>query len=135
MTHIEHQLTDTLKSMGVNEPDRIILGTFNDNPYVATESGKPLYSAALYEHMEFKGYENFVTETSPSTRMDTELNSVIDHILVNKSAKKHIQGDDHAVAWLPNGGVNEYPAWRKTYSDHFPVRIKFRVSYDDDPDS
>jgi len=40
--------------------------------------------------MAFKGYTNFVTDDFHSTRNDANLGSIVDHVLVNKSAKRHI---------------------------------------------
>lgn len=134
ITHVEQQLTPVLKAVGITEQDRIILGTFNDNPYRANKEGEPLYTNALYDHMSFKGYEDAVQVDAHSTRMDLQLSSVIDHILINEAASKHILGEERADIWLPKAGASVFPAWRRTYSDHFPIRIQLRVSYDDDAD-
>jgi len=134
MTLIEFELNKQLKNMGVKESDRIILGDFNDNPYELTKSGsKAKYSGALYEHMEFKGYKDYVVEGFHATRMDSALRSVIDHVLVNSSAQKHlVAGQDQAAIYLPEGGEASFAQWRKTYSDHFPVSIQLKVSGSDD---
>jgi endonuclease/exonuclease/phosphatase family metal-dependent hydrolase len=134
MVELRSQLDSVLQSIDVREQDRVILGNFNDNPYRTTNKGKPVYPATLYQYMDFHGYRNYVTDEFRSTRMDSELSEVLDHVLVNSQAEKHVIGDKKAVPWMPLGGVAELPEWRRTYSDHFPVRIKLRVSYDDDAD-
>lgn len=122
MTLIEYQLNSALKALRIKESDRIILGDFNDNPYAKSRSGKNMRTPALYDHMAFKGYTDFVTEDFHSTRMDSNLTSVIDHILVNQSARRDID-EDKAEIWLPAGGESVFATWRQTYSDHFPISI------------
>ena len=129
MVELEHGLYRRLKNNQVKETDRIILGDFNDNPYAKTESNKPKYSNAMYVHMEFKKYRDLVTPDFHSTRMDTNLTSVIDHILVNSSAKLDIPTDKASI-YLP-GASSTFAEWRKTYSDHFPISFKIKIKNSD----
>ena len=133
ITALEHGLTKALKNSQIKESDRIILGDFNDNPYATTASGNPKYSSAMYQHMAFKTYVDLVTEEFHATRMNSNLTSVIDHVLVNVSAKKHIP-TNKADIFLP-GPSSTFAKWRKTYSDHFPISFKLKIeSSDDDVD-
>lgn len=133
ITLIEHSLTRKLKQAGIKESDRIILGDFNDNPYAKRSNGKPKFSDAMYQHMAFKKYTDLVTESSHATRMNTQLTSIIDHVLVNSSAKLHID-QDQADIFLP-GAPATFATWRLTFSDHFPVSFKLDIrSSDDDVD-
>ena len=134
ITYIEHVLDRVLAAQRVAESDRIVLGDFNDNPYARYESGTLQYSDALYRHMEHKGYVNFVTEDFPATRMDQSLTSVIDHVLVHRSARRHVLQERKAEILIPAGGANSFSQWRRTYSDHFPVSIDIEVGPDDDVD-
>jgi len=88
ITHIESTLTKSLKVNQIKESERIILGDFNDNPYKLKSNGKSQYSTALYQHMEYKKYIDLVTSDFHSTRMDKNLTSVIDNILISNSAKR-----------------------------------------------
>ena len=138
MTLIEYKLNKALKNLRITESDRIILGDFNDNPYAKNANGKKMHTDALYRHMAFKKYTDFVTEDFHSTRMDSNLRSIIDHILVNKSAEMHIRQPQPGKAdiWLPNDKppAAAFPEWRKTFSDHFPVSIFIKIGSDDDSD-
>jgi endonuclease/exonuclease/phosphatase family metal-dependent hydrolase len=134
MTLIEYELNSQLEEMRVKESDRIILGDFNDNPYATRETGTKKYSSALYHHMEFKGYRDFVVSDFHSTRMDSKLESVIDHVLINDDGQREIVANSGAEIWLPPGGPSEYAAWRQTYSDHFPITITIEVKNDRDVD-
>jgi endonuclease/exonuclease/phosphatase family metal-dependent hydrolase len=125
MTLVEYRLDKALKAIKVKESDRIILGDFNDNPYAQRDSGLAIYTDALYHHMAYKGYTDFVTEDFHSTRMDANLKSIIDHILVNSSAQREM--DDqvskagiychpmHRIA-LQNGGKPTVITYRFRYS-------------------
>jgi len=134
MTLIEYRLTKALEAMGVRESDRIILGDFNDNPYRRTNSGRTKYSPAMYQHMFFKGFVDYVTPDFHSTRMDQNLTSVIDHVLVNSSAARHVENDGRAWILLPSQGPSGFAQWRQTYSDHFPISVAIRIGSDDDVD-
>lgn len=134
MTIIEYRLNAFLKTIGVTESDRIILGDFNDNPYAKKGNGLDKHSKALYHHMKFEGYSDMVTEDFHSTRMDHNLTSIIDHILVNKSAKRHVVQESKAKIWLPDNAPGSFADWRQTYSDHFPISIDIKVQNDDDKD-
>ncbi len=130
MTLVEWNLTNRLKANGIVESDRIILGDFNNNPFKKNNSGSLKYSPAMYEHLSFKGYENYLTAEMGSTRMDDNLQSAIDHIFINKNAKKHVIGG--AEIFKPE--KEEMAAWRQTYSDHFPLTVTLKISSDDDVD-
>jgi endonuclease/exonuclease/phosphatase family metal-dependent hydrolase len=132
MTIIEFNITKTLTSNEIKESDRIILGDFNDNPYAKRASGERKYSNALYEHMQHKTYVDFVTEDFHATRMDINLTSIIDHILVNKSAKRHILMDKANIFLPGNGDSSTFPEWRRTFSDHFPVSFGVKKETQDD---
>jgi endonuclease/exonuclease/phosphatase family metal-dependent hydrolase len=136
MTLIEFELSATLGRHAVTEVDRIILGDFNDNPLEKKDDGSPQYSPALYEHMKYKGYVDLVTKDIPTTRLSAKLNSQIDHVLVNKAARKLI-AQDKADIFRLDDGTND-PAklseWRREFSDHFPLSFKMEVTTDDDSD-
>jgi len=127
---LEHGLTTGLHSNAIKESDRIVLGDFNDNPYAERVNGKQRFSDALYDHMAFKGYMDLVTEDFHSTRMNTSLTSIIDHILVNVSARQHIL-QEKADIFLP-GPNSTFGTWRKTFSDHFPISFKLKIDNSDD---
>jgi endonuclease/exonuclease/phosphatase family metal-dependent hydrolase len=134
MTLIEYRLNKALKAIRVTESDRIILGDFNDNPYAKNKSDNLIHTDALYHHMAFKKYTDFVTADFHSTRMDSNLKSIIDHILVTRSAKNHVRQSKKADIWLPENGPSSFPKWRETFSDHFPVSINIKIGSDDDAD-
>lgn len=134
MTLIEYRLNKAFKAIKIKESDRIILGDFNDNPYTTNSNGTKIRTNALYQHMAFKGYSDLVTEDFHSTRMDGNLNSIIDHILVNNSAKRDI-AQNKADVYLPShGDSSKFAEWRVTYSDHFPISFKIAVRRDNDVD-
>ena len=66
--------------------------------------------------------------------MDSNLKSVIDHILINKFALRHIDNMDKADIWMPPNGSQDFAEWRQTFSDHFPISIDIKLSADDDSD-
>jgi endonuclease/exonuclease/phosphatase family metal-dependent hydrolase len=133
MTLIEYSLDRNLGQNAVTESDAIILGDFNDNPN-SEKNGKKLHTPALYAHMQFKGYVDLSTADLKTTRMNAQLNSLIDHILVNKGAKKHVE-QDKATIFQPGGGDStKFAEWRKTFSDHFPLSFKLKITADDDAD-
>jgi endonuclease/exonuclease/phosphatase family metal-dependent hydrolase len=134
MTIIEHGLTQSLKGNKVTESDRIILGDFNDNPYAKANDGEPKFSPALYTHMRFKGYKDLVTEKFHATRMDLKLTSIIDHILVNRSARRHMNEAKAGIFVPAEGDSSKFADWRRTYSDHFPISFKLKIGKDDDAD-
>ncbi|MCH7499017.1 MAG: hypothetical protein IH886_03270 [Nitrospinae bacterium] len=132
MTVLEHGIRRQLGANSIKESDRIILGDFNDNPYATTGSGKQKFTKALYSYMDFKGYKDLVTSDFHSTRVDNNLTSVIDHILVSKSAKRHLE-QDKAEIHLPSGTDNSrFVNWRRNFSDHFPISIKIKIENSDD---
>lgn len=135
MVFIEQEMNRFLANNGIKESDRIVLGDFNDNPYLPGRDGSARYLTTMYDYMAAKGYTDLVAPGQadiPYTRMNNGLNSVIDHIFANRSALKHIRGK--AEAYYPSGGVTSYPEWRLTYSDHFPLTISLEISADDDVD-
>lgn len=137
MTLLEHELSRQLGQHGVTESDQIILGDFNDNPFMRTDDSRPKYSPALYTHMSFKGYVDLVSAEMRTSRMNAKLDSLIDHVMVNSSALKHVR-DGEASIHHPHEGRDPrsiLPAWRMTYSDHFPISFRYHVlSHDDDTD-
>ena len=133
MTLIEAELSRELSRHAVRESDRIILGDFNDNPASKNTDGSPRYSPALYEHMKFKGYDNLTSLDFKTTRMNKYLNSLIDHILVNKFAKADVTAGQ-ATIFKPGGGDGDstlFADWRKSFSDHFPLSFQIKVRNSD----
>ncbi len=136
MTIIEFELASQLGRHNIFESDQIILGDFNDNPSLKKDSGASVFSPALYSHMKFKGYVDLVTPDLQTSRMNNDLNSLIDHVLINKGAKAHVT-QDKATIYRPDTGAEPkdvLPDWRRTYSDHFPVSFQFNVTSDNDKD-
>ena len=125
---IESRLNGELSAMGVTEADRVILGDFNDNPFARRSSGRRRFTNALYSHMGFKGYFDFVDETFVSTRMSVNFNSIIDHVLVNRSAERHI---DEVLAEMFVPPTATFATWRQTFSDHFPISILINIEAQD----
>lgn len=137
MTMIQHQLSDALARYAVTESDIIILGDFNDNPSLKGKNGKKSkYSKALYTHMAFKGYTDLVTPEMKTSRMNSTLNSLIDHILVNRSARAEMI-EPKATIFKPGGGEGNpdlFAAWRQIFSDHFPISFQVKIGADTDVD-
>jgi len=134
MALIEFELSRALAKHAVSESDVIILGDFNDNPTLRTTTGRPQYSDALYRHMAFKGYIDLATVDLKTTRMNSKRSSLIDHILVNKSAQADVL-QQRATIFKPGGGNPDlYAAWRLIYSDHFPLSFDMKVVRDTDVD-
>jgi endonuclease/exonuclease/phosphatase family metal-dependent hydrolase len=137
MTLIEFDLVRNLAKHAVSESDIIILGDFNDDPRRTKANGTPMYSPAMHEHMRFKGYVNLVTPELKASRMNIHMDSLIDHILVNKYAQRYLLADS-ATIYKPRGAKSSSAtllgAWRETYSDHFPLSFKFTVRSDSDAD-
>ena len=129
MVMIERNLTSFLSELSVRESDRIILGDFNDNPYLTDTAGNPVYSDLMYRYMEWKGYTNLIGPDIGFTRMNDGLDSVIDHILVNGSAARHL-----AARSVMKHKPRDLAAWRTVYSDHLPLVFELAVSPDDDVD-
>ena len=136
MVLLVHSLSAALAANQIRETDRIILGDFNDNPYAVTSAGNQRSSSALYTHLQFKRYEDFVTEGFHSTRMDDNLRSVIDHVLVNRSVTSRHTDATEADIFLPGGGDSStFGQWRLTFSDHFPITFPLDIeTFDDDTD-
>lgn len=132
MTMLEHGLRRSLLDNEIKESDRIILGDFNDNPYATTAAGNQRYSNAMYVHMEFKKYVDLVAEGFHSTRMDTNLTSVIDHILVNNSVQRHMPSVEAKIFLPNNGDSSTFAEWRMTFSDHFPISFDLKIENGDD---
>jgi endonuclease/exonuclease/phosphatase family metal-dependent hydrolase len=135
ITVIEHGLTDALEHRQIRESDRIILGDFNDTPYARTAAGHPRYSSALYQHMAFKKYVDLVTDETGATRMDDNLTSIIDHVLVSSSSQQHMVEVSVRKFMPGDGDTAQFAAWRATFSDHFPLSFDITVAaVDDDVD-
>ncbi len=132
VVHVERKLTEVLKDAQVKETDRVILGDFNDNPYARTATGKQRFSPALYNHMEFKRYKDLVVEGFHSTRMDTNLTSVIDHVLISKGMQKHVPVSQADIFLPGDGDTSVFAAWRQTFSDHFPITFPVKIENQDD---
>ncbi len=132
MIALEHGLRGFLEDNEVTESDRIILGDFNDNPHALTAAGNPRFIQSLYQHMGTKRYTDLVPASLNFTRMNNNLTSLIDHILVNNSAQNHISSTV-AVRFTP-GASSTFANWRQTFSDHFPLSITLQVQADDDVD-
>ena len=71
-----------------------------------------------------------VTEDLEFTRMNHDLNSTIDHVLVNRSAQLHMSIVE-AEKFLP-GNSSTFATWRQTFSDHFPISFRLRIASSDD---
>lgn len=132
MVIIQQNLYHLLNRNQVVESDKIVLGDFNDNPYAKRDDGKPRYMSFLYQYMAFKKYRNLVTETSEATRMNIGLTSVIDHVLINNSADKHIPTTQATVFRPSDSTPQGLATWRRTFSDHFPVLFELKIENDDD---
>jgi len=131
MVILEQNLKHALKDHNIKESDRIILGDFNDNPYATKEDGSPRYLTHLYEYMKSKKYGDLVTKDIGPTRMDSNLSSTIDHILINSSARRHfVKGS--VYRFMPGPGKKELAQWRNTFSDHFPVVFELKIEKEDD---
>jgi len=136
MTLIQFELASALANHAVSESDIIILGDFNDNPSLKKSSGKPEFSNAMYVHMDFKGFVDLSTADLKTTRMNSKLNSLIDHILVNKSAQADVL-QERATIFKPGGGDGNpdlFAGWRLTFSDHFPLSFEMKIRVDNDVD-
>lgn len=137
MTLIEYNIALDLAKHTVSEPQIIILGDFNENPKRTDANGIPLTSPALAQHMRFKGYTDLSTPDMVFTRMNNSLDSLIDHILVNQSARALLV-DPKASIYKPGGGLlgkkELFADWRATFSDHFPLSFKIKSGKDNDPD-
>ncbi len=129
MVIVERNLKNLLKRNNIKESDRIIMGDFNDNPFAKKDDGSAKYSDLLYQYMGEKKYTDLVTEETGATRMDNNLQSIIDHILVNNSGKRHLKEMSVKKHNPPNDSMAE---WRKTYSDHFPLVFEIKVDSEDD---
>jgi len=127
MVIIEQSLSPFLKANSIKESDRVILGDFNDNPY------DERYFDFLYQYMADKKYTDLTTEDIGATRMDNNLTSIIDHVLVNSSMQLEMK-DVQAEKYMPSLDHNELAQWRKTYSDHFPITFEVKVLKDKDVD-
>jgi len=131
MIILEQNMKYALKKYHIKESDRIILGDFNDNPYATGKNGKPKYMNLMYQYMNAKKYVDLVTKEVGATRMDGNLTSIIDHILVNNSARKHLS-KNKPYKYMPGTDEKELAKWRYTYSDHFPIVFEIKVEKKDD---
>lgn len=136
VTMLEYELLRNMAAHAVSESDVIVLGDFNDNPTQTRNDGSPMFSPAMHEHMIFKGYVDLVTPDLKTTRMNRALDSLIDHIFVNKYAQSYLL-QDRATIYLPGGSLENTEIlgeWRQSFSDHFPLSFKFAVQSDTDTD-
>jgi len=132
MVIIQQNLNRHLRTHGITESDRIILGDFNDNPFAQNADGERRFSDFLYQYMSSKGYTDLVTDGTGATRMDNNLSSIIDHVLVSRGAKGHLVGmsiEKFQPADSTNSGL---ATWRRTFSDHFPLTLRLKVEIQDD---
>jgi len=131
MIILEQKLNDVLKQNQVTESDRIVLGDFNDNPFALNSNETYKYSNLLYDYMKWKEYEDLVTIFTGATRMDDNLKSIIDHMLLNKGAKKYLVFNSFKK-YMPSANKEKLALWRKSFSDHFPLYIDYKVAETDD---
>jgi len=134
MVMVERSLHRALSSQDITESDRIILGDFNDNPWARDERGRLEYSSLLYHYMEEKSFQDLMSEDKGFTRMNNHLDSMIDHVLVNSSARRHLASQELQLIRPEASSLEEYQLWRETYSDHFPLVFSVKTSRDDDAD-
>ncbi len=119
MIMVEQNLTGQLKKYGIeNEEDIIILGDFNDNPFKNSD--------LIIDYLEEKKYTHMVNKNFGSTRMDTNLKSIIDHIFLSKSAKKHVIQSKANIFKPKDMDKDGLKRWRTVYSDHFPLYIEYK---------
>jgi len=136
MTLIDMMISKNLAKYAAAESDIIIMGDLNDNPTQVKADGSPKYSPAMHQHMQFKGYIDLVTPNMKTTRMNNNLDSLIDHILVNKSAQIELVSPN-ATLYKPGGKKGNpalYGKWRRTFSDHFPISFQLQIEPDSDVD-
>jgi len=135
MVIIQQNLKEELQTHGIREGDRIILGDFNDNPFAQDDQGNPRFSDLLYRYMSKKGYTDLVNANTGPTRMDINLNRIIDHVLVKRSAQAHLV-EVSIMKFQPADSTNSgLTSWRRTFSDHFPLILRLKVeNHDDDVD-
>ena len=134
---LEHALQSELARHAIRETAITILGDFNDNPVRSDDSGRLLTSPALVEHLQFKGYQNLVLPEMEFTRMNSKLNSLIDHVYVNEATRElmpELAATLHRPGKGKNGDPDTFADWRATFSDHFPITYEIRVGPDTDPD-
>ncbi|MCW3807057.1 endonuclease/exonuclease/phosphatase family protein [Plebeiibacterium marinum] len=126
MIMVEQNLNEELKAHGIStrEYDRIILGDFNDNPYLKDETGNNVYLPTLYNYMKLKGYKDYVDETFQTTRMSKNMNSIIDHILVKENLQENIPSSKATIYKPDVKNKSTLNNWRSNYSDHFPISIE-----------
>ena len=91
-----------------------------------------MFIPTLYQHMSTKRYTDIVPASLGFTRMDNNLRSLIDHILVNSSAANDITSTV-AERFTP-GDSTTFATWRQTFSDHFPLSFMLDVKADTDVD-
>ncbi len=73
-----------------------------------------------------------MTEDFHSTRMDDNLTSVIDHVLVNNFVRNDMPTPATASIFLPeDGDSTTFGTWRETFSDHFPIFFTLNVRTSD----
>lgn len=134
MVMVERSINGALRSLDITESDRIILGDFNDNPWARDDRGRLKYSSLLYQYMEEKSYQDLVKESMGFTRINRDMNSIIDHVLVNSSARRHLASQNLKILRPEAETLEEYQRWREDYSDHFPLIFSVKITSDDDAD-
>ena len=132
MIAIEHAMNGVLRENEIAESDRVILGDFNDNPHALSAAGNPVHIRTLYDHTFRKTYVDLVPESLGFTRMDSNLRSLIDHVLANASARNDIIGAE--VERFTPGPSSGFAEWRETFSDHFPLSFLIESKTDFDVD-
>lgn len=133
MVMVERNIGKTLKDLDITESDRIILGDFNDNPWAKDTRGNRAYLNLLYLYMEEKGFRDLMTKEFPFSRFNNNLDSRIDHVLINRSALRHFQEESFRIPY-PSSELRELQRWRETFSDHLPLLFELKIGRDDDSD-
>lgn len=135
MVMVEQAINPALSSRDITESDRIVLGDFNDNPWALNDRGEPRYMDLMYRYMEERGYQHLTNEHLRFTRLNDNLDSIIDHVLINRSALRHYNENSFLVA-VPEGSdtPHDYNRFREVYSDHCPLIFSLKVGRDDDAD-
>jgi len=134
MIMVERNLYSSLREIDITESDRAFLGDFNDNPWAVNDQGQARYMDLLYRYMDEKGFQDLLTEEDGFTRINSDMNSAIDHVLINRSLMRHLESDQLRIYRPQADNLNDYQQWREVYSDHFPLLFSIKVSRDDDKD-
>lgn len=124
---ILNNLNHHLEKNNINdEQNIIILGDLNDNPFEKKANGSCCkYPDDLYTFMSQNGYLNLVNASFTSTRMDSRLISIIDHIFISSGAQQHVNQNQANIFRPSDLSLSGRLKWRTTYSDHFPIYFEF----------